>query len=68
MIKLGYGTYGMKKLDPYDAVRGLKEIGFDAIEIAATEGWPTAPVVFGQEERKRLVVLFQELNLPHLSC
>lgn len=65
MIKLGYGTYGMKKLDPFEAVRGLKEIGFDAIEIAATKGWSTAPAVFGEEERKRLVALFQVLNLPH---
>jgi sugar phosphate isomerase/epimerase len=65
MIRLGYGTYGMKAVDPFEAVRGLKEIGFDAIEIAATNGWPTAPPVFGLSERKRLVALFQELNLPH---
>ena len=56
MMKLGYGTYGMKEVDPFEAVVGLKEIGFDAIEIAATKGWPTAPAVFGQGERKRLVL------------
>ena len=65
MIQLGYGTYGMKTVDPFEAVRGLKEIGFDAIEIAATKGWPTAPVVFGAGDRKRMVALFQELHLPH---
>lgn len=43
MIKLGYGTYGMKEVDPFEAVQGLKKIGYDAIEIAATKGWPTAP-------------------------
>ena len=65
MIKLGYGTYGMRDLDPFDAVRRLKEIGFDAIEIAATQGWPTAPADFARDERKRFVALFRELSLPH---
>ena len=64
MIKLGYGTYGMKNVDPFDAVVGLKKIGFEAVEIAATKGWPTAPAVFGKKERRRLIGLFQELNLP----
>lgn len=64
MIQLGYGTYGMKTVDPFEAVRGLKEIGYDFIEIAATRGWPTAPPVFDGADRKKMVALFRELELP----
>ena len=41
-VKLGAGTYAFRDMDVFEALPGLRRIGFEAIEILAGEGWPTA--------------------------
>ncbi|MCJ8328577.1 MAG: sugar phosphate isomerase/epimerase [Lentisphaeria bacterium] len=64
MIKIGYGTYGMRDEDVFTALPRLREMGYEAIELMVTDGWPTAPSELDAADRTRLVTLFQELGFP----
>ena len=37
-MKLGYSNYAMKDLDIFEALPRLKDIGYDAMEIAVRRG------------------------------
>ena len=62
-MKIGYGTYGMKALDIFDVLPGLKDIGFEMLEITAAPAWPTAPAKLSSEQRVRLRNNLQESGL-----
>jgi len=53
-LKLGFGTYGMKGVDIFEAASRLRRMGYGALEIAAAEGWPTAPDRLDASTRQRL--------------
>ena len=63
-MKLYYSTYGMKKLDAFEALPLLKDMGFEGMEIAVTPGWPTDPQSMDRAARKKLADLFLELDWP----
>lgn len=53
-IKLGAGTYAFREVDVLEALPRLRRIGFEAIEILAGQGWPTAPALLNPGDRTRL--------------
>lgn len=67
-IGFGFGTYGMRSLSTIDAIRVCEEIGYDGIEFALMDGWPTAPTLLSQaardELRRRLIE--SQLSVPSL--
>ncbi|MDF2721094.1 MAG: ulaE 1 [Paenibacillus sp.] len=63
-IKLGYGTYGMKQLDPFAVLPELQAIGYDSIELAVAPGWTTEPHKLDAETRRKLKEQFQRCGFP----
>jgi sugar phosphate isomerase/epimerase len=59
---LGYSTYALKMVDPFDALRLIKDVGYEALEVCAAEGWPSFPEVFGAAQQKDLGKLAQDLG------
>ena len=53
-VKLGAGTYAFRDVDVFEALPRLRQIGYEAIEILAGEGWPTAPARLHRDERAAL--------------
>ena len=51
-------------VDPFEAVRKSREIGYEAIEICVKDEWPTFPARFGSSEQKKLGALCRELGFP----
>ena len=62
-IKLGYSTYAMQGENIYEALPRLRKIGYQAVEIMASEGWMTAPDLLDQHDRNRLAGIISELEL-----
>ena len=59
-VKLGAGTYAFRDMDVFEALPGLRRIGYEAIEILAGEGWPTAPARLNRDDRTRLSDAIQQ--------
>ena len=64
VFKLGYSTYALGMVDPFEAVRKSREIGYEAIEICVKDEWPTFPARFNSSEQKKLADLCRELGFP----
>lgn len=64
MTVLGYSTYALEKVDPFVALPKIRETGYEAIEIAAGDVWPTAPHRFDAGQRRKLASLSQSLGFP----
>jgi sugar phosphate isomerase/epimerase len=64
MLQLGYTTYAMRDEDVFDAVPGLVDIGYEAIELVSSEGYQIDPDEFDAADRERLVALYRDLDLP----
>ncbi len=45
-FKLGYSTYALRMLDPFDAIQLIKDTQYEAVEICLRDGWPTSPLQF----------------------
>ncbi len=63
-FSLGYSTYALKMLDPFDAVRLISDVGYDALEICSAEGWASSPTVFSNSQQSDLAKLSQDLGFP----
>ena len=63
-MKLGYSNYALKELDVFECLPRLREIGYEAVEIAVREGWSTAPDRLDREDRSRLARLLKDLSYP----
>jgi inosose dehydratase len=63
-MKLAYGTYALQRIEPIAAVAGVKEIGYDAIEVNCGEQWPTAPEKLDSDARGRLRDAIQSAGFP----
>lgn len=63
-IRLGYSTYALKMVDPFEALPKIWDIGYRALEICARDGWPTWPHTFDEESQKKLAALSRRLGFP----
>ena len=63
-IQLGYGTYGMRDVNIDNALSGIKDIGYDTIEITAADGWPTSPDKLTKSDRGVLRNKINHLGFP----
>lgn len=61
---LGYSTYALKMIDPFDALRLIQDVGYDALEVCAADGWPSAPDQFSASQQTDLGKLAQDLGFP----
>ncbi len=62
-IGFGFGTYGMHSLKTDEAIRQCAEIGYDGIEFALMNGWPTEPLLLSQQDRIEIRNLLSESQL-----
>lgn len=51
-------------LDPFEALPKIREIGYEALEIAVGDAWPTSPERFTPPEQIRLSALARSLGFP----
>ncbi len=67
-VSLSIGTYGMKDLSTVEALRLIKETGYDGVQIATWPGWPTDPAKLSAEDRRTLRKQIEDsgLALPSL--
>ncbi len=59
---LGYSTYALKMVDPFEAVKLIKDVGYEALEICAANGWPSNPAFFNTSRQNDLGKLAQDLG------
>lgn len=62
-IGLAFGTYGMKSLDAERALRTLREIGYDGVELCVMEGWPTDSAKLTPPVRRELRKILTDTQL-----
>jgi len=60
---LGFTLYGMKSLPLDDALKTCAETGYDNVELALLDGYPTATATFGAEDRAKLRATLASLKL-----
>lgn len=53
-VGLAIGTYGMKSLSTVDALRLIRETGYDGLQLALMPGWPAEPAKLTAEGRQEL--------------
>jgi sugar phosphate isomerase/epimerase len=63
-FRLGYSTYALQMVDPFEALPKIREIGYDALEICLSDDWPTAPHRFGPDQQRKLAALSKSLGFP----
>ena len=59
---LGYSTYALPMVDPFEAVRMIKDVGYSALEICAADGWPSSPIDFSANQQRDLAKLSNDLG------
>ena len=63
-FKLGYSTYALRMLDPFDAIQLIKDSQYEAVEICLRDGWPTSPLQFTNTNQLNLRQKIQDLGFP----
>jgi sugar phosphate isomerase/epimerase len=63
-LEIAYSTYAMQSVDPFEAVAGVKRIGYEGLELNCGNDWATAPDRFGDDDRKKLKEAFQSAGFP----
>lgn len=53
-VGLSIGTYGMKDLATPDALRLIKNTGYDGVQLSLIPGWPTDPAKLSADDRRVL--------------
>ena len=61
-FELGYSTYALKMVDPFEALQLIKDAGYEALEVCLREGWPTSPVYFSFAQQVDLRKLCEDLG------
>ena len=49
-------------VDPFEAVRMIKDVGYGALEICAADGWPTSPIDFSSNQQRELAKMSHDLG------
>ncbi|MCH2202871.1 MAG: sugar phosphate isomerase/epimerase [Fuerstiella sp.] len=62
-IGFAFGTYGMKSLTTSEALRVCAEIGYDGVELALMQGWPTEPSLLTKQKRSEVRRQLTDLQL-----
>lgn len=60
---LGFSLYGMKSLPIEQAIKICAQIGYEHVEFALNDGYPTAPKVFDQKSREQVRQLLEDANI-----
>ena len=63
-FKLGYSTYALKMVDPFRAIRLVKDTGYEALEVCLSEDSPTSPLHFSSPKQVELRNLCEDLGFP----
>src|SRR6266851_4923545 len=63
VIGFATGTYGMKTMNPEDALRTLAETGYDGVELCLIAGWPTDPARMTAADRRALRKVVDDTGL-----
>lgn len=63
-LKLGYSTYALSMVDPFEALPKIRETGYEAIEIAMGDAWPTSPDRFPPPQQIKLASFSRSLRFP----
>lgn len=63
-MRLGYSTYALHMLDPFEALPKIRDTGYEALEIAVGDVWPTAPGKFDVTRQRKLADLSRSLGFP----
>ena len=64
MIPIGFSTYATQNVDVFEALPGIRAIGYEAVEIAVGDAWPTAPHKLDRNTRSRLADALRDLGFP----
>ena len=64
MIPIGFSTYATQNVDVFEALPRIRAIGYDAVEIAIGDAWPTAPGKLNRNARRRLAGTLRDLGFP----
>lgn len=64
MIPIGFSTYATQRVDVFEALPKIRAIGYDAIEIAVGDAWPTAPGKLDRTARRKLAGTLRDLGFP----
>ena len=62
VFKLGYSTYALKMVDPFEALQLIKNVGYEALEVCAADAWPSDPTMFSTSQQDDLGKLAQDLG------
>ena len=62
-MRIGYCTWGMRKVEIQEALPAIAEIGYGGIELAVTPGWPTELYTLDTVKRKQIGQLLAEHDL-----
>lgn len=63
-FKIGYSTYALKLMDPFSAVKMIKDCSYEYLEICLSEGWQTSPLSFNNSEQDSLRIFISDLGFP----
>ncbi len=64
MIPIGFSTYATQRVDVFEALPKIRAIGYDAVEIAVGDAWPTAPGKLDRNARRKLAGTLRDLGFP----
>lgn len=67
-MKLGYGNYGMKAINPFDLAARLASLGYGGFEVCVMNGWPTHPDSLDPDGRKRLRGTLEDAGLEFTAA
>jgi sugar phosphate isomerase/epimerase len=63
-FKLGYSTYALKMIDPFEAVQMIKDTGYEFLELCLSEDCITSPASFSIDKQIDLRRLCEDSGFP----
>lgn len=63
-MRLAYSTYALQPVDPFEALRRVRAIGYQALELNVGDAWPTAAAKLDGAARARLRDSYQAAGFP----
>ena len=63
-MKIAYSTYALQSIDPFEAIKRVRAIGFDGLELNVGDEWPTAAAKLDGDTRKLLCDAYTSAGFP----